>query len=117
MAVGASIAGRLYVVRIWERTGALHAVGEAAPGLAGPIAWQPNGRNLYAAATGPANVPSVLIFERNGLRHGGWDLEREGASTIFPASEHGACLLVHNHRRRLTQRVKELPTECLTIAH
>lgn len=39
------------MVRIWDReSGALHAVGEAAPGLLAPLAWQPNGRHLYAAA-------------------------------------------------------------------
>lgn len=127
--VSARCAGAPYVVRIWDSEGgALHAVGEAAPGLLAPLAWQPNGRHLYAAAApapaaqrsasaGPAaqgraqarggepapgkvaaasgsaqgqsaepkrGVPAagaarVLLFERNGLRHGGFDLPSPGA--------------------------------------
>lgn len=117
------------MVRIWDSEGgALHAVGEAAPGLLAPLAWQPNGRHLYAAAApvpaaqpsapaGPAaqgraragggglaqgkvaavaggaqgrsagaelgtsasGAPHVLLFERNGLRHGDFDLPSPGA--------------------------------------
>ncbi len=39
------------VVRVWDREGLeLHAVGQAAGGLAAVAAWQPNGRHLYVAA-------------------------------------------------------------------
>ncbi|EIE25950.1 IKI3-domain-containing protein [Coccomyxa subellipsoidea C-169] len=66
--------GEPWVVRIWEReSGALHAVGEHAPGLLGKLAWQPNGRNLYAACRQPDGALRVLLFERNGLQHGGFD--------------------------------------------
>ncbi len=38
------------MVTVWEReTGALHAMGEDAELMLGPLAWQPNGRHLYAA--------------------------------------------------------------------
>ena len=55
-------AGSPFVVRIWEAEACqLHAVGEAAPGLLGPLAWQPNGRHLYAAqAAAPAAPPAPL---------------------------------------------------------
>jgi len=53
--VARAAAGAPRVVRVWDReAGGLHAVGEAAPGLLAPLAWQPNGRHLYAAAAPPA---------------------------------------------------------------
>jgi elongator complex protein 1 len=106
-------------IHIWEREGCqLHAAAEAQPGLAPPLAWQPNGRHLYAAgAVPPADAAAahegiagvfaaataarlraagrgaggrggaggdsaaalplqqrVVLFERNGLKHGGFDL-------------------------------------------
>ncbi|KXZ43844.1 hypothetical protein GPECTOR_79g123 [Gonium pectorale] len=92
-----------YRVRIWDRTTMeLHATGDAAEGLLPVPAWQPNGRHLYVAAVAapplagapawagasPPPVPSgeastsgaapacpaVLLYERNGLRHGGFTL-------------------------------------------
>ncbi|KAL4852847.1 Elongator complex protein 1 [Chlorella vulgaris] len=43
------------VIRVWDRgTGELHAEGEAAAGLLPAIAWQPNGRHLFAAVSKPA---------------------------------------------------------------
>ena len=63
-----------WVVRVWEHGGcALHAVGEAAEGLSGPLTWQPNGRHLYAAACSEGRQ-RVLLYERNGLRHGGFEV-------------------------------------------
>jgi elongator complex protein 1 len=42
------------LLHVWDREdGALHATGQAADTLFGPIAWQPNGRHLYAASTAP----------------------------------------------------------------
>ena len=105
------------MVRIWEaEVCKLHAVGEAAPGLLGPVAWQPSGRHLYAAqaaapaaptvpqpgqqaagrpghrpagqgsvpdgpasgAGAPGEVQRVVLFERNGLLHGGLDVASTG---------------------------------------
>ena len=72
-------AGQPWVVRVWEReSGALHALGEHAPGLLGKLAWQPNGRNLYAACRQPDGALRVLLFESNGLQHGGFDVPGKG---------------------------------------
>ncbi len=69
------------MIRIWEREGCrLHAVGEHCASLSGHIAWQPNGRHLYAACARPDGLPSITLFERNGLQHGGFDLHGKGAS-------------------------------------
>ena len=67
------------MIRIWEREGGrLHAVGEHAAGLSGPIAWQPNGRHLYAACLRANRQPGILLYESNGLQHGGFDLHGQG---------------------------------------
>ena len=69
------------MIRIWEREKCqLHAVGEHCAGLSGHIAWQPNGRHLYAACAGLDGLPSIMLFERNGLQHGGFELHGKGAA-------------------------------------
>lgn len=69
------------MIRIWEREGGtLHAVGEHCAGLSGLIAWQPNGRHLYAACTRPDGRLSIILYERNGLQHGSFDLHGQGAT-------------------------------------
>lgn len=67
------------MLKIWLRDGCrLHAIGEAAAGLLPVGAWQPNGRHLYVAQQAPAG-PRVLLFETNGLQHGGFDLGPTGS--------------------------------------
>lgn len=73
-------------LRTWDVGGgeaglALHALGEAVPGLAAPVTWQPNARHIYGVvnqgqgtdgkASGRARA---VLFERNGLTHGGFSL-------------------------------------------
>ena len=67
-------------MRVWDgKTLQLHAEGDAAADLSAVAAWQPNGRHLYAAQhTGL--MPRVLLFECNGLQHGGFDIPEPGAS-------------------------------------
>eukprot|EP00873_Tetraselmis_striata_P004301 jgi/Tetstr1/424565/TSEL_015091.t1 len=45
------------------------------PGLGLPIDWQPNGRHLYAVQASDAG-PRVLLYEGNGLSHGGFDISK-----------------------------------------
>ena len=88
------------MVRIWESEGCkLHSVGEAAPGLLGPIAWQPNGRHLYAAqqqvpAQSQAAAQCVVLFERNGLLHGELAVPGSGEPTLLAVCVH-AFVQVH----------------------
>jgi len=66
-------------LRVWDgRTLSLHAEGEAATALSAVAAWQPNGRHLYAAQHA-GSTPRVVLFERNGLQHGGFDVPVAGA--------------------------------------
>lgn len=77
-------AGQPWVVRVWEReSGALHAMGEHAAGLLGTLAWQPNGRHLYAPCMQSGGALRVLLFERNGLQHGGFDVPGTGALLLL----------------------------------
>jgi len=71
--------GQPATLRVWDgRTLQPHAEGEAATALSAVAAWQPNGRHLYVAQhAGP--TPRVVLFERNGLQHGGFILPVPGA--------------------------------------
>ena len=68
-------------LRIWEREGCeLHALGAAPKDLHPVLAWQPNGRHLYAAHP-HGQHHRVVLYEANGLEHGGFDIPRTGDSS------------------------------------
>ena len=72
-------------MRVWEgKSLQLHAEGEAAAALSATAAWQSNGRHLYAAQHAGL-TPRVLLFELNGLQHGGFDLYVPGAPSVVVA--------------------------------
>lgn len=96
---GSDVAGSL---RVWQTEGcALHAVGKATSmGLYTVLAWQPNGRHLYAAHA-QGNHHRVALYETNGLEHGGFDVPRSGLSLLtslylgnapIPAGKHFAYI-------------------------
>lgn len=60
----------------------MHAVGEHAAGLQSVVAWQPNGRHLYAPVQQQDGALRMLLFERNGLQHGCLDVP--GPGKLFP---------------------------------
>ena len=65
-------------LRVWVREGCeLHAVGKAPLGLHSVLAWQPNGRHLYAAHA-QDSCHWVALFETNGLEHGGFHVATPG---------------------------------------
>ena len=74
------------VLRVWTREGELHAVGEATEGMLPLLAWQPNGRHLYAAQASPGGGQRVVLFETNGLQHGGFDILQAGAGAAHARS-------------------------------
>ena len=77
---GSDVASSL---RVWQTEGCeLHAVGKApSAGLYSVLAWQPNGRHLYAAHA-QGNHHRVVLYETNGLEHGGFDVPRSGLSLL-----------------------------------
>lgn len=65
---------------IWRRDGCtLHAAGERLEGLLPVAAWQPNGRHLYVGQA-TRDGPRVVLFETNGLQHGGFHLAPTGVT-------------------------------------
>ncbi len=74
-------------LHVWLRDGcALHATGEEVKGLLPVAAWQPNGRHLYVGQATPQG-PCALLFETNGLQHGGFQLADQGAPAAAALSD------------------------------
>lgn len=79
----ATVSSAETTLKIWAREGCeLHAVGERGPGLQPLAAWQPNGRHLYVAQVTPQG-PRTMLFETNGLQHGGFDVAHTGLSSFL----------------------------------
>ena len=115
-------------LKVWEREGCeLHAVGTAPQGLHCVLAWQPNGRHLYAAHS-IAEHHRVVLYETNGLEHGGFDVPTLGALWFLRLSHPLYCLAMlqafqflqcfrkclHNICQVLAQ---QLPVSCYVFEH
>nr|POF06274.1 elongator complex protein 1 [Quercus suber] len=61
------------VVRIFSREGALESVSEPVDGLEAALSWKPSGQILAGIQRLEERI-DVVFFERNGLRHGEFDL-------------------------------------------
>jgi elongator complex protein 1 len=61
------------MIRVYSREGQLDSVSEPVDGLEGAISWRPSG-NLIATIRRSNERVEVVFFERNGLRHGQFDL-------------------------------------------
>ncbi|KAI0030870.1 IKI3 family-domain-containing protein [Vararia minispora EC-137] len=82
---------RRRVIRIFARDGSLQATSEPVPGLEHALAWRPAGPGLLAATQrfggfvgagqGRRGRHDVVFFERNGLRHGEFEM-REGEGRV-----------------------------------
>ncbi|KAH8691783.1 IKI3 family-domain-containing protein [Phaeosphaeriaceae sp. PMI808] len=64
---------RRRMIRVYSREGHLDSVSEPVDGLEGALSWRPSG-NLIAGIRRSSNKIEVVFFERNGLRHGQFDL-------------------------------------------
>ena len=60
-------------IRVYSREGVLDSVSEPVNGLESALSWRPEG-NLIAGVQRLDGLSKVLFFERNGLRHGQFDL-------------------------------------------
>ena len=61
------------VIRVFSREGVLDSVSEPVDGLIGALSWRPAG-NILAGVQRLSDSVRVVFFERNGLRHGQFDL-------------------------------------------
>ncbi|KAJ4357966.1 putative elongator complex protein 1 [Didymosphaeria variabile] len=64
---------RRRMIRVYSREGQLDSVSEPIDGLQGALSWRPSG-NLIASTRQSSDRVEVVFFERNGLRHGQFDL-------------------------------------------
>lgn len=64
---------RRRMIRVYLREGQLDSVSEPVDGLEGALSWRPSGNLIAGIRRTPENV-EVVFFERNGLRHGQFDL-------------------------------------------
>jgi elongator complex protein 1 len=64
---------RRRMIRVYSREGQLDSVSEPVDGLEGALSWRPSG-SLIAGIRRSSDKAEVVFFERNGLRHGQFDL-------------------------------------------
>ncbi|KAJ4294593.1 putative elongator complex protein 1 [Kalmusia sp. IMI 367209] len=64
---------RRRMIRVYSREGQLDSVSEPVDGLEGALSWRPSG-NLIAGIRRSTDGVEAVFFERNGLRHGQFDL-------------------------------------------
>ncbi|KAK4549899.1 hypothetical protein LTR36_005200 [Oleoguttula mirabilis] len=65
---------RRRVIRVYSREGVLESVSEPVNGLEGALSWKPSGQILAGVQRRADETCQVVFFERNGLRHGEFDL-------------------------------------------
>ena len=73
VAINSIVSDLRRVVRVFSREGVLDSVSEPVDGLVGALSWRPAG-NLVAGIQRRDDGVKVVFFERNGLRHGQFDL-------------------------------------------
>lgn len=64
---------RRRMIRVYSREGQLDSVSEPVDGLEAALSWRPSGNLIAGVRRSGANI-EVVFFERNGLRHGQFDL-------------------------------------------
>ncbi|KAJ1883283.1 putative elongator complex protein 1 [Coemansia sp. RSA 1722] len=101
-------------LRVFARDGKLHSVAERIRMLEHLVAWKPSGR-LVAATEKLEHKHSVVFFERNGLRHGDFDLRKNTRKVVQLAwnadSTVLAILAIIVHDDGVEQPVVELWTD------
>ena len=68
-----SIEGSRRVIRVFSRDGILESVSEPVDNLTDALSWRPAG-NLISGIQRSGDEVGVVFFEKNGLRHGQFDL-------------------------------------------
>ncbi|KAK3073710.1 putative elongator complex protein 1 [Teratosphaeriaceae sp. CCFEE 6253] len=74
---------RRRMIRVFGREGTLESVSEPVNGLTSALSWKPSGQTIASVQRHESGM-HVVFFERNGLRHGEFDLRLsvEEAETI-----------------------------------
>ncbi|KAI9771353.1 MAG: hypothetical protein M1840_002323 [Geoglossum simile] len=86
VAVSSIEASKRRLVRVYSRDGVLGSVSEPVDGLEGALSWRPAG-NLITGIQRSQGRVEVVFFERNGLRHGQFDLRLAPEEMVTWASD------------------------------
>ena len=66
------------VIRVYTRDGKIESFNEPIDGLEGVLNWRPSGNWIAAVQRKGEHDAEIVFMERNGLRHGGFDLRKPG---------------------------------------
>src|SRR5271156_199430 len=66
------------VVRVYTRDGQIESFSEPIDGLEGVLNWRPSGNWVASVQRKSEDDVEVVFLERNGLRHGGFELRKPG---------------------------------------
>ena len=84
VAVNSVQPGSRRVIRVYTREGVLDSVSEPVDFLEGSLSWRPSGNLIAGIRRTSDTTIEVVFFERNGLRHGQFELR-------IPADTNGAA--------------------------
>ncbi|KIX04618.1 uncharacterized protein Z518_05488 [Rhinocladiella mackenziei CBS 650.93] len=73
VAINSVVPDHRRVIRVYTREALLDSASEPVDGMESALSWRPSG-NLIAAIKRSENKIAIVFFERNGLRHGHFDL-------------------------------------------
>lgn len=73
VAINSVVPGHRRVIRVFSREAILDSASEPVDGMESALSWRPSG-NLIASVKRSEDGVEVIFFERNGLRHGQFDL-------------------------------------------
>ena len=74
VAVSSTAAADRRMIRVYSQEGVLDSVSEPVDGLEAALSWRPAGNLLASVKRSEDDEAKVVFFERNGLRHGDFDL-------------------------------------------
>lgn len=80
------------VIRVYSRDGLLESTSEPVDGQEGLVAWKPSGSIIASVQTSVIN--KCIFFEKNGLRHGEFDLRQNSCVTALKWNSDSSVLLV-----------------------
>ncbi|KPI43719.1 Elongator complex protein 1 [Cyphellophora attinorum] len=95
-AVNSVVPGHRRAIRVFSREAALDSASEPVDGLESALSWRPYG-NLIAGIKRSQDKAEVVFFERNGLRHGQFDL-RLSSIELDTWQSPSACTGTETHR-------------------
>lgn len=72
-AVNSFITGHRRIIRVFTRDAVLDSASEPVDGFESALSWKPSGSLIAGIKRNESNI-EVVFFERNGLRHGQFDL-------------------------------------------